>query len=113
MVMKVFRIVPAVNAPQIICTTCGEKADQAGIGVRPEAIQQGRDDADIPMTFVDMSAAKSLCDACLRLLLSGVTRNPSDAGSSAPTYAAILKTASCPATSRTKPRSWRSLAAMT
>jgi hypothetical protein len=61
--MRVLKIVPAPDASKIHCTACDEESEQAGIGVRPEAIKDG---------VVDTSDAKPLCDACTRLLLVGV-----------------------------------------
>ena len=46
----------ASKPPKIRCTTCGEEADQARIGGRPEAVETRRDDTGEAISFIDQQA---------------------------------------------------------
>jgi hypothetical protein len=75
--MKVIRSAPASGkSPKIICTGCGKKAVEAGIAVKPEAIEKGYSVAakgsglpEGPMMMIDDDDAYPLCEDCVTALL--------------------------------------------
>jgi hypothetical protein len=61
-----FRLAFTAQPPTIICAGCGETECQAGIAVEPDAIRRTGE-----TSVVDTSAAKPLCEACVKLLMVG------------------------------------------
>jgi hypothetical protein len=71
--MRVIRGRPATGKPpKIICTGCGKRAPEAGIAVKPEAVEEGYvigSGVDGPVTMIDDEEdIYPLCEDCVTAL---------------------------------------------
>jgi hypothetical protein len=70
MIMKIIRSKPATGKPpKIICNGCGKRADEAGVAVADNDVEEGRGvGPDGPILLIDEDDMQPLCEECVTAL---------------------------------------------